>query len=75
MQRIPGELAAIARETRGLLDRVRDSAGCAASDIAELTQRLDEVEKQVRRLCNVATQAVNIAPLWRITQEKDDDGH
>lgn len=73
MQRIPGELATIARETRTLVDRARGTVGCAEQEIAALSRQLGEIEERIHKLCNVATQAVNIAPLWQITQEDGEE--
>jgi len=63
MQRIPGELVTIARETRKLIDQ-------AQATVDALSKQLDEIEQRGQKLCNVVTQAHAIGPLWRITQDE-----
>lgn len=81
MQSLPMELFDLVKELRGITETVRSKADTLdrdaqvlAEDLKKLTTRLDALENVVRELCDTASKAMAIEPLYKLLhpeEEKD----
>jgi len=75
MQRIPQELAEIARDTRTLIGRAQQSTDQIQAEAERLQNRLGAIEEKIHRLCGIATQGINMKTWWDLVKEKEENDH
>lgn len=73
MQSLPTELFELVRELRGITEAIRSKADTldqdvqqVTGDLVKLSARLDTLEAVVRELCDTASKAVAIEPLYKL---------
>ena len=78
METIPQELFQLVKELRDVTevikvkaDRLDEDIQQTADDLGKLMARLDALEAVVGELCDTASKAVAIGPLWNIMQQDD----
>jgi len=77
MKSLPEELFQLVRELRGITeiirrktDRLDQDSKVLVEDLGKLFTRLDALEDVVRELCDTASKAMAVEPLWKIMQDK-----
>ncbi len=80
MQSLPQELFELVKELRGITETVRrktdqldQDAQVFTKDLGQLATRLNALEDVVRELCDTASKATAVGPLWRVMQEEQTD--
>ena len=79
MQSLPTELFELVRELRGITEAVRSKADTldqdvqqVTGDLVKLSARLDALETVVRELCDTASKAVAIEPLYKLLHPEEE---
>lgn len=80
MESLPKELFALVTELRDISAVIRNKADTLdqdvhvlSRDLGKLAARLDALEQIVKELCDTASKATAIGPLWSVMQEKQVD--
>ena len=79
MQSLPAELFELVKELRGITEAVRNKADIldqdvrqVMDDLVKLSARLDASETIVRELCDTASKAVAIEPLYKLLHPEEE---
>jgi len=77
MKSLPAELFALVTELRDISAVIRTKADTLdqdvhvlSEDLGKLAARLDVLEQVVKELCDTASKATAVGPLWRVMQEE-----
>ncbi len=79
MQSLPQELFELTKELRGITESVRNKADILEQDVQQvmgdlvkLSARLDALETVVHELCDTASKAVAIEPLYKLLHPEEE---
>jgi uncharacterized coiled-coil DUF342 family protein len=79
MQSLPVELFELVKELRGITETIRNKADVLDQDVQQVTEdlrkfstRLDALENVVRELCDTASKAVAIEPLYKLLHPEEE---
>lgn len=80
MKSLPQELFELVKELRGITETVRrktdrldKDAQLFIEDLGQLATRLNALEDVVRELCDTASKAMAVEPLWNVMKDAEKD--